>query len=147
VLQSAVTTIRHNDSIEKLQLEGVADECVPHVAKLFEQTKKLTEMIIKLSWRQSSSSQVILQLTYPLTVNNSVKTLKYYNKSVEQATLLKFLEQLKQANTIEEITFGVSYKFYNDNQFIQNVEMIVQQTNQIRSTRGVSSLLRVTIDH
>jgi len=62
------SAIRHNGSIEKLQLEDVTDECVPHVAKLLEQTQKLTEMIIKMRWR--SSSQVILQLTHPLTVNN-----------------------------------------------------------------------------
>jgi len=66
---------------------------------------------------------------------------------MEQATWLKFLEQLKQANTIEEITFRVSYGFYNNDQFVHNIEMIVQQINQIRSTSGLSSLLRVTIDY
>jgi len=146
IIHNYFSAIRHNDSIEKLQLEDVTDECVPHVAKLLEQTYKLTEMIIKMRWRPSLSSQVILQLTDPLTVNNSIKILKYCDDLVEQATWLKFLEQLKQANTIEEITFGVSPKLYVNNQFIQNVVMIVQQINQIRSTSGVSSLLRVTID-
>jgi len=140
------SAIRHNDSIEKLQLDDVTYECVTNIAKLLEHTQKLTEIIIKMKgWRQSSSSQVVLLLANTLTVNNSVKILKYCDWSVEQATMLKFLEQLKQANTIEEITFGVSLKVYYDYQFIQNVEMIVQQINQIRSTRGVSNLLKVMI--
>ena len=140
------SAIRHNDSIEKLQLDDVPDECVTNIAKLLEQTQKLTDMIIKMDWlRQSPSSQVILLLADSLTVNNSVKVLKYYDESVEQATMLKFLEQLKQANTIEEITFGVSSEVEEDDQFKQNVEMIVQQINQIRSTRGVSSQLKVTV--
>ena len=98
-----------------------------------------------MRWKQSSSSQVVLLLANSLSVNNSVKILKYRDKSVDQTTMLKFLEQLKQANTIEEITIGVSLKVFLDNQFIQNLEMIVQQINQIRSTRGVSSLLKVII--
>ena len=137
------SAIRCNNSIEKLKLDNVTDKCVTNIAKLIEQNQKLTEMTLRIErCRQSPSAQATLVIANSLTVNKSVKMLKYGDESVKQPTVLKFLEHLKQAYAIEEITFGVSLENNDDDEFLQNIEMTVQQINH---TRCVSNLLKVKI--
>jgi len=80
-----------------------------------------------------------------LKINNSVKTFKYHDQFMDQTTTMKCLEHLEQANTVEEVTLGVLAKYTYDYQFLGDVEKCVQQINHIRSTKGVSSLLKVEI--
>ena len=138
------SAIGRNVSIEKLQLDNVTDEHATNIAKLLEQTQTLTEMtIIMKRLRISPSSQVLLQLANSLTVNKSVKILKYCDRQMERATILEFLEQLKQADTLQELYFAIVDN--GDDQFIHNVEKIVQQINHVRSSRGVTSVFKVNI--
>jgi len=139
--------IRQSDNIEILKLnyfltnEWVVDTCF---IKLLENSKTLTQLIIKC--HQESLHDIVL-IANSLKLNNSVKTFNYVNMNMDQTTTLKFLEQLKQAYTVEEVTLGVKGEASSDYQFLRDVEHYVQQINHIRSTNGVSSLLKVKIVH
>ena len=117
-------------------------EWVTDITKLLEYSKTLKKLtIISHPLPQDDT----LLIADSLTVNTSVRQFKYGNGDMEQTTTLKFLEQLKQAYTVEEVTLGVSHEADGDYQFLGDVEKCVQQINQTRSTRGVSSLLKVEI--
>ena len=138
-----LSAIRQSDNIETLKLHyGNIKEWVADITKLLEYSKTLTQLTIT-NYKQPP--QDILLIADSLTVNNSVKTFKYGDKYMDQTTTIKFLEQLKQANTVEEVILGVSFGAYRDYQFLGDVEKCVQQINHIRSTKGVSSLLKVEI--
>ena len=137
-----LSAIRQSDNIETLKLHyGNIKEWVADIAKLLEYSKTLTQLTIT-SYKQPP--QDILLIADSLTVNNSVKAFKY-DDDMDQTTTLKFLEQLKQANIVEEVTLGVSVVANDDYQFLGDVEKCVQQINHIRSTKDVSSLLKVEI--
>ena len=46
---------------------------------------------------------------------------------------------------MEEVKLGVSAMAIDDYQFLGDVEKCVQQINRIRTTKGVSTLLKVEI--
>jgi len=138
VNQNYFSAIGRNDSIVQLHIDDVTDERLTNIVKLLEKTRT-PEMKL---WNPSQFSPLLL-LADSLTANKSVKILKYYDGQVKHATILKFLKQLKQVCTIEELTLAVS--FSNDYQFIHSVESIVQQIAHNRSSKGVSSLLKVNI--
>ena len=139
-----LSAIRQSDNIETLKPHyWFIKEWVADITKLLEYSKTLTHLIIR-SYEQPP--QDIRLIADSLTVNNSVKTFKYGDSNMDQTTTLKFLEQLKQAYTVEEVKLGVSHKDDDDYQFLGDVEKCVQQINHIRSTKGVSSLLKVEID-
>ena len=142
-----LSAIRQSDNIETLKLHyWFIKEWVADITKLLEYSKTLTQLTI-ISRKQPP--QDILLIADSLTVNNSVKTFKYCDRYMDQymdqTTTIKFLEQLKQAYTVEEVTLGVSAVACYDYQFLGDVEKCVQQINHIRSTKGVSSLLKVEI--
>ena len=139
-----LSAIRQNDNIETLKLKywSIKEWWVVDITKLLEYSKTLTQLVIT-NWGQLP--QNILLIADSFAVNNSVKTFKYGDEYMDQATTLNFLEQLKQAYTVEEVTLGVSDEAVSDYQFIGDVEKCVQQINHIRSTKGMSSLLKVEI--
>ena len=138
-----LSAIRQSDNIETLKLNyWYIKEWVADITKLLECSKTLTQLTIRSN---KQPPQDILLIADSLTVNNSVKIFKYGDQYMDQTTTLKFLEQLKQAYTVEEVTLGVSDEAYRDYQFLGDVEKCVQQINHIRSTKGVSSLLKVKI--
>ena len=138
-----LSAIRQSDNIETLKLHyWFIKEWVADITKLLEYSKILTQLTI-ISYKQPP--QDILLIADSLTVNNSVKTFTYGNQYMDQTTTLKFLEQLKQANIVEEVTLGVSVVANDDYQFLGDVEKCVQQINHIRNTKDVSSILKVEI--
>ena len=138
-----LSAIRQSDNIETLKLHyWFIKEWVADIIKLLEYSKTLTQLTIR---SHNQSPQDILLIANSLKVNNSVKTFKYVDENMDQTTTLNFLEQLKQAYTVEEVTLGVSVKASSDYQFLGDVEKCVQQINHIRSTKDVFSLLKVEI--
>jgi len=138
-----LSAIRQGNNIEVLKLVYWSiNGWVADITKLLEYSKTLTLLII-LSLGQAP--QDILLIADSLIFNNSVKTFKYANEYTDQTTTINFLEQLKQAYTVEEVTLGVSARVNNNFQFLGDVENCVQQINHIRSTMGVPSLLKVNI--
>ena len=139
-----LSTIRQSDTIETLKLyyywsiKGWEAD----ITKLLQYSKTLTELTII---SDNQPPQDILPIADSLTVSNSVKMFTYHNEHMDQTTTLKFLEKLKQSYTVEEVTLGVPRQAYGDYQFLGNVEKCVQQINHIRSTKAVSSLLKVEI--
>ena len=139
-----LSAIRQSDNIETLKLQyWNIKEWVADITKLLEYSKTLTQLTI--TGDKLHPQDDILLIADSLTVNSSVKEFNYSNEHMDQAATLKFLEKLKQAFTVEEVTLGVSYQAYSDYQFLRDLEKCVQQINHIRNTRGVSSLLKVKI--
>jgi len=138
-----LSAIRQSDNIEILKLHYQSiKEWVADITKLLKGSKTLTHLIIR-HWGQTP--QDILPIADFLTHESSVKIFKYGDEFMNQVTAINFLEQLKQAYTVEEVTLGVSVEANNDYQFLGDVEKCVQQINHVRTTKGVSSLLKVEI--
>ena len=139
-----LSTIRQSDNIETLKLHyWKIKEWVADVTKLLEYSKTITQLTITSHLLPPDD---ILLIADSLTVNTSVRQFNYDNGYMDLTKTLKFLEHLKQAYTVEEVTLGVSHEaYYYDYQFLRDVEKCVQQINHIRSTRSVSSLLKVEI--
>ena len=137
-----LSAIRQSDNIEILKLHCWCKEWVADITKLLEYSKTLTQLTIR---SDKQPLQDILLIADSLTVNNSVKTFKYGDRYMDQTTILKFLERLKQAYRVEEVTLGASNEAFYDYQFLGDVEKYVQQINHIRSTKGVSCLLKLEI--
>jgi len=136
-----LTAIRQSDNIETLTLFELFIKVID-ITKLLEYSKTIRQLTIRSHDLSSLDLQLIAK---SLTVSNSLKKFQYYDFNLDQATTLKFLEQLKQAYTVEEITLGVSHKASGDYQFLGDVEKCVQQINHARCANGVSSLLKVEI--
>ena len=135
--------IRQSDSIESLKLHyAIFKGWAADIVKLLEYSKTLTQLTITST---NQPLQDILLIADSLTVNNSVKIFKYGDRDMDQASTIKVLEQLKQANTVEEITLGVSSKAVDDYQFLGDVEKCVQQINHNRSIKDECSVLNVEI--
>ena len=141
-----LSSIRECDSIQTLTLDYSVNvkEWVGDIVKLLESSKALTQLTVRNRGQPPQDLQLVAG---SLTVNNSVKQFKYVDWNMDQGIALNFLEQLKQTCTVEEVTLSVSAKAYNDCQFLGEVEKCVQQINQIRSTKGMSSLLKVEISY
>jgi len=138
-----LNAIRQNSSIEILKLDyRMSKIWVPGIIELVKHCETLTELSIMCS---EQSPQDVLQIADSLMVNNSIKSFKYRDMSMDQATAIKFLEKLKQAYTIEQLILQVSAIVYNDYWFLEDVEECVKQINHIRSVKGVSKLLKVEI--
>ena len=136
-----LSAIRQNENIEILKLNSVLiKEWVRDTTELLEYSKTLTQLVIR-SYQQPP--QDLLLIADSLTINNSVKIFKY--KYTNQTTAINFLEQLKHTYTVEEVKLGVSAMAIDDYQFLGDVEKCVQQINRIRTTKGVSTLLKVEI--
>ena len=132
-------------NIEFLKLEyQFIKEWVAVITKLLEYSKTLARFTIRC-WTDPPPEDDILLIADSLTVNTSVRQFKYGDQDMDQATTLKFVDRLKQAYTVEEVTLGVSNKIYRDYQFLGDVERCVQQINHIRSTKGESSLIKIEI--
>jgi len=137
-----LSAIRQSDNeILKLEYWSIKG-WVADITKLLEYSKALTQLTI---CSNKQPTQDILLIADYLIIKNSVKTLKYGDGYLDQTTTLNFLEQLKQAYTVEEVTLRVSVKANNDYQFLGDVEKFVQEINHIRSTKGMSSLLKAEI--
>ena len=140
--QNMLSAIRQSDNIEILKLDyWTIEEWVLDITTVLEYSKTITQLTIS-SFCQPSRD--ILLIADSLMVNNSVKAFKYGDVLMRKTTILKFLERLKQAYTVEEVTLRVSVEVHDD-QFFEDVEKCVQQINHIRSTKNVFSLLKVEI--
>jgi len=133
-----LNAIRQSDNIEILKLHYQSiKEWVADITELLKDSKTLTQLIIR-HWGRTP--QDILLIADLFTHNSSVKIFKYGDNFMDQITAIKFLEQLKQACIVEEVTLGVSVEASSDYQFLRNVDKCVQQINYIKNTERVSNL-------
>jgi len=138
-----LNAIRTCDNVEALKLDyQYLKETVADIIWLLECSKSLKHLTIKC---RNQSPQDILKVADSLTFSSSIKIFKYFVNCMNQATALKFLDQLQQAYTVEKVTLGVTEEAANDHRFLGEVEKCVQQINHIRSTKCVSNLLMVEL--
>ena len=137
-----LSAIRRCDKFLTLTFDYYVEEWVADIVKLLECSRTLTQLTIR---NRKGTPQDILLLAGSFAVNNLVKKFKYVDWNINQGTILNFLKQLKQSSVVEEVILSVSGEVHNDYQFLGNVENCVQQINYTRTTKGVSSLLRVEI--
>ena len=141
-----ISALKQNDKLKKLRMVYYGtSKWVNDVSHLLKYTKTLTELTITIAiFRQSQ--QDIIQVADALKSNCSIKTMRYYDREMDQAIALNFLGQLMQSLTIEKLILGVSVGTYYDNRFSQHVEKFIQQINYARNRVGVFRLFHVGID-
>ena len=143
-----LSAIRQSDNIETLILVyRFIKEWVAGITELLEYSKTLTHLTIRLSdvSDEPPSQDDTLLIADSLTVNTSVRQFKFGYDCMDQTTTLNFLEQLKHAYTLEEVTFGVVEDAIFDRQFSEDVEHCLQEINYNRSISGGSNQLKVEI--
>ena len=136
--------IMQNSSIVSLKISYSTNNWMAGVIKLLETNKTLKELSIS-TWGQQPQdliviSDCLIQSSCIETFEYRCHKLHHSQQSPLPSVILEFLLQLKQACTITTLKFLLPYQIEKEYQFLTDVERNVQQTNNIRSTNGKSSL-------
>ena len=137
-----ISGINRNNSIKKLRFaEGeLYYQTLSDLVEVIKVNKIITELAI-LNVHASPSDYLLLADV--LTVNTSIKEMTIYPLYVilDQSLVLQLLKQLKHNYTLEVLTLGTT----EDEQFIRDVEILVEDMNNIRHSHGVTTPLHVEL--
>ncbi|XP_065918756.1 NACHT, LRR and PYD domains-containing protein 4C-like [Dysidea avara] len=133
-------TLSYGENI--MWVEGTIKTWITGVTNLLEHTVSLTELSIIGYDDENYLFDDILVLADGVKKNKSVKILKYSDNSMTVDIMLKFLERLTEACTLEEVavTVCVDPDDYHDCQCLATVEKNVRQINNNRKLNGMSAL-------
>ena len=143
-----ISGISRNNSIKKLRFdEGhLQHQTLSDLAKVMKVNKIITELEI-LHVNIFPSDWFLLADV--LIVNTSIKKVTIYpsyQKRLNKSLVLTLLKQLKHNYTLEVLsTLLVTKEARNDEQFIRDVEMLVEDMNNIRHSHGVTTPLHLTL--
>ena len=139
-----INGISRNNCIKKLEFCNghLHYQTISALAHIIKFNKNVTELaMIQLDVSPSD----YLLLAQALTVNSSIKKMRIWplvEKKMNQSLVLQFLKQLKCNNTLEMLSlFGAN----DDELFIRDVEILVEDINNIRQSQGVTTPLRVML--
>ena len=107
--------------------------------------KIITELVIGDVYVSPSDCLLLADV---LTVNTSIKEMTIYpsdEKRLDQSLVLQLLKQLKHNYTLEVLTLQVTREAEDDEQFIRDVEILVEDMNNIRHNHGVTTPLHVEL--
>ena len=144
-----ISGINRNNSIKKLKFyEGpLHHQTLTDLVEVIKVNKIITELVI--DYVNVSPSDYLL-LADSLTVNTSIKVYKMTiypsdEKRLDQSLVLQLLKQLKHNYTLEVLTLFVTSEAEEDDQFIRDVEILVEDVNNIRHSHGVTTPLHVEL--
>ena len=141
-----ISGINRNNSIKKLKFDGgqLHHQTLSDLVEVIKVNKIITELVI---WYVDVSPSDCLLLADVLTVNTSIKKMKIYpsDERLDQSLVLQLLKQLKHNYTLELLTLVVTREAYDDEQFIRDVEILVEDMNNIRHSHGVTTPLHVEL--
>ena len=141
-----ISSINRNNSIKKLRFHGgqLHGQTLSDLVEVIKINKIITELVI---WCVDVSPSDYLLLADVLTVNSSIKEMKIYpsDEMLDQSLVLQLLKQLKHNYTLEVLTLGVTREVKDDEQFIRDVEILIEDMNNIRHTHGVTTPLHVKL--
>ena len=142
-----VSGISRNNSIKKLKFyDGqLHHQTLSDLVEVLKVNKIITALVI--SYVHVSPSDCLL-LADVLTVNTCIKEIRIspsVEKKLDQSLVLQLLKQLKHNYTLEVLTLGVTSEASDDEQFIRDVEILVEDMNNIRHSHGVTTPLHVEL--
>ena len=139
-----ISGINRNNSIKKLTFyEG--HQTLSDLVEVVKVNKIITELVI-LEVDVSPSDYLLLADL--LKVNTSIKEMTIYpsdEKKLDQSLVLQLLKQLKHNYTLEVLSLVVTTEAKDDDQFIRDVEILVEDVNNIRHSHGVTTPLHVNL--
>ena len=142
-----ISGINRNNSIKKLKFGGgqLHHQTLSDLVEVIKINKTITELLI---WGVDVSPSDCLLLADVLTVNTSIKEMEIYSscrKMLDQPLVLQLLKQLKHNCTLAVLTLWVTREAKDDEQFIRDVEILVEDMNNIRHSHGVTTPLHVEL--
>ena len=142
-----ISGINRNNSIKKLRFHGgqLHHQTLSYLVEIIKVNKIITELLI---WDVDVSPSDYLLLADVLTVNTSIKEMRIflsYKNELDQSLVLQLLKQLEHNYTLEVLTLWVTIEAKDDEQFIRNVEVLVEDMNNIRHSHGVTTPLHVKL--
>ena len=143
-----ISGINRNNSIKKLKFCGgqLHHQTLSDLVEVIKVNKIVTNLLI---WSVDVSPSDCLLLADVLTVNTSIKEMiinpSDERRRLDQSLVLQLLKQLKHNYTLEVITLGVTRESEDDEQFIRDVEILVEDMNNIRHSHGVTTPLHVEL--
>jgi len=148
-----IDALKQNESITTLELSfrEYADSCKADLVQYIKYSSLLTKLVITDELPPSQGLPLILLIADALATNKSIKTMTCEllcpllpDRDHGWVIVLKVLEQLKQAFTLEELMLKVSSWNFSMQMF-QKAKDCVKEINNIRSANHAVSLLRVNI--
>ena len=142
-----ISGINRNNSIKKLRFRRgqLRFQTLTDLVRAIKINKIITELCL---YKDVSSSDCLV-LADMLTVNTSIKEVTIwssYDKQLDQSLASLFLNQLKNNYTLEVLTLGVTYEARDDDQFVRDVETLVEDINNIRQSHGVTTPLLCKVE-
>ena len=136
-----ISGINRNNSIKKLKFyKGqLHHQTLSDLVEVMKVNKIVTELVIE---NVDVSASDCLLLADVLTVNTCIKEMTIRpsdEKRFDQSLVLQLLKQLKHNYTLEVLTLGVTREAEDDEQFIRDVERLVEDMNNIRHSHGVTT--------
>ena len=141
-----ISGITRNNSIKKLRFSGsqLHHQTLKDLVEVIKINKMLTELIL---YMDVSPSDCLL-LADMLTVNTSIKEMwiwPSFGKELDQSLVSRFLKHLKHNYTLQMFSLGIRRETGDHNQFIRDVEMLVEDINKIRQSHGVFTPLHIEL--
>ena len=135
--------INRNNSIKKLKFyKGqLHHQSLTELVKIIKVKKIITELLIL--YVNVSPSDYLLLADVLISIKK-MTILPLYDKELDQSLVLQFLKQLKHNYTLEDLTLWVASEAGGD-QFIRDVEILVEDINNIRQKCGITAPLRVQL--
>ena len=142
-----ISGINRNNSIKKLRFdEGqLYHQTLSDLVEVIKVNKIITELVI---WYVDISPSDCSLFADVLTVNTSIKEMTIYLSyecALSQSLVLRLLKQLKHNYTLEVLTLRVTIEAIDDEQFIRDAEILVEDMNNIRHSHGVSTPLHAQL--
>ena len=142
-----ISGINKNNSIKKLRFHGgqLHHRTLSGLVEVIRINKKITKLVIV---EVDVSPSDCLLLADVLTVNTSIKEMSIcplYENRLDQSLVLQLLKQLRHNYTLEVLLLGVTSEAGDDEQFIRDVEILVEDMNNIRHSHGVTTPLHVEL--
>ena len=143
-----ITGISRNNSIKTLYLAGgnLHYQSVINLAEVIKVNKTITTFGIEVN---VSATSGYLLLADAVAVNSSIKNVMInmrYGNAMDKPQSLLFINQLKCNHSLELLILEGIDEAKDDDQFIRDVEMLVEEINYTRQHNGVNTLLYVSID-
>ena len=142
-----ISGINRNNCIKRLKFyKGqLHHQTLSDLVEVIKVNKIITVLVI---WDVHVSPSDYLLLADVLTVNTCIKEMTIYpsvEKRLDQSLVLQLLKQLKHNYTLEVLTLEVTRGARGDEQFIRDVEILVEDMNNIRHNHGVTTPLHVEL--
>ena len=139
-----ISGINRNNSIKKLVFYGgqLHHQTLSDLVEVIKVNKIITELVI-VEVDVSPSDCLLLA-----DVFTSIKEMSIYplhKSELDQSLVLQLLKKLKYNYTLEVLTLWITRKARDDEQFIRDVEILVEDMNNIRHSHGVTTPLYVKL--